>query len=127
METTSPGGLTFDPKTRALTGTPADDMPETAYTYVVKDKAGASDSIGFFITVEAAEPTPVDPGLPTVSMIPSKGYAVFVPMNHDASALPTGLATATVAGMPDLNAFFVTGGTIDVVVAWQSQAQCHHY
>ncbi|MXZ82051.1 MAG: hypothetical protein F4Z15_12035 [Gammaproteobacteria bacterium] len=53
---------------------------------------------------------------PTAAMIASKGYAVFVPMDHDASALPSGLVPHTVADMPDLSAHFIAGGTIDVAV-----------
>ncbi|MDE0018936.1 MAG: hypothetical protein OXU51_22340 [Candidatus Poribacteria bacterium] len=53
---------------------------------------------------------------PMSAMIPSKGYAVFVPMDHDSDALPGGLTPTTVADMPNLVSFFKTGGTIDVVV-----------
>ena len=53
---------------------------------------------------------------PMAATIAPKGYAVFVPTDHDASALPSGLMTHTVADMPDLSAHFVTGGTIDVAV-----------
>ena len=53
---------------------------------------------------------------PVAAMIASKGYAVFVPTDHDASALPSGLVTHTVAAMPNLVNFFRTGGTIDVAV-----------
>ena len=54
---TLPDGLTFNPLNRALTGTPTTAMSETAYTYMVADGNGGTDTIGFFITVNAA-PTP---------------------------------------------------------------------
>ena len=53
---------------------------------------------------------------PMSAMIASKGYAVFVPMDHDSDALPGGLTPTTVADMPNLVSFFKTGGTIDVAV-----------
>ena len=57
---TLPNGLTFNATNRALTGTPTTAMPETAYTYKVEDGNGGTDTIGFFITVNAGT-TPPDP------------------------------------------------------------------
>ena len=49
-----PNGLTFNATTRALTGTPTAATPQTAYTYTASDGRGGSDTISFFITVNAA-------------------------------------------------------------------------
>ena len=57
-----PAGLSFNATTRALTGTPTVAMmAETAYTYTATDTAGGTDTIGFFITVNAAPVTPQPP------------------------------------------------------------------
>ena len=56
-----PAGLTFTPATRSLTGTPTvARMAETPYIYKVDDGNGGTDTIGFFITVNA-DPPPADP------------------------------------------------------------------
>ena len=57
---TLPRGLTFNYETRALTGTPSAAMSQTAYTYTASN-SGGSDTIGFFITVNAAPVTPQPP------------------------------------------------------------------
>ena len=57
-------------------------------------------------------------GPPTIA---SKGYAVFVPMDHDADALPKSLMPHTVADMPNLVDFFNAGGTIDVAVTGKAK------
>ena len=70
-------------------------------------------------------PTDVTPGMANltgladiaeVPMLAAGAYLVVVPKDHDASALPQGIDTHTVADMPDLVDLFTTGGTIDVVV-----------
>ena len=55
-----PAGITFTATNRALTGTPTAMMSETAYTYMVADGNGGTDTIGFFITVNAAQTPPVN-------------------------------------------------------------------
>ena len=66
-------------------------------------------------------PTPSDDEVdtgppPAATQIGSKAYLVLVPTDHDADALPDGIAKHTVAAIPDLSEFFSTGGTIDVAV-----------
>ena len=51
-----PSGLVFNLTTRTLTGTPAAAMAQTAYTYTAT-AIGGTDTLSFFITVNAA-PTP---------------------------------------------------------------------
>ena len=47
-----PGGLTFDPETRTLSGTPS-TADTTTLTYEVMDANGASKSVDFIVTVNA--------------------------------------------------------------------------
>ena len=60
IEPALPTGLNFTPLNRALTGTPTTAMTETPYIYKVDDGNGGSDTIGFFITINAGT-TPPDP------------------------------------------------------------------
>ena len=51
-----PAGLTFDPITRQMSGTPSEPLPATLYTYTVTDSdavAPDSASLAFTITVQA--------------------------------------------------------------------------
>jgi len=104
----------------AYTGTITPNHGVTAVT--VQVNAGAVKDASPAMNANLATPTTAhsitvrNTTAPMSAMIASKGYAVFVPMNHDTSALPSGLMTHTVADMPDLSAHFVTGGTIDVAV-----------
>ena len=50
---TLPAGLTFDPSSRVLSGTPTEPYPSTAYTYTVEDENGDRDELTFRITVQA--------------------------------------------------------------------------
>ena len=87
------------------------DLAELPLTITTKDDV-ASDDPKKTATVKVMTTGPV-----AGTTIAAKAYAVFVPSNHDAAALPAGLTTHTV-DMPDLGlgAFFVSGGTIDVSV-----------
>ena len=58
---TPPAGLTFDPATRVLTGTPTTAAAVTEYTYTASDADDDSDTLTFNITVEA-DTAPVLPG-----------------------------------------------------------------
>lgn len=51
-----PTGLSFDPMTRVLSGTPSVAIDETTYTYTTTHSAGVSGSETFTITVK---PPPV--------------------------------------------------------------------
>ena len=110
-----PDGLNFDPMTRALTGTPTDEMAQTPYTYKVRDRENAtaddvqSDSLNFFITVNAATAGP-GTGTPTATL-PAKGYLVYVRSLANAPVFGTSNpAVAEWSGMPDLYALFTEGG-----------------
>ena len=48
---TLPSGLTYDPSTRTVSGTPMVVSPATPYTYQVKDRAGATAAQAFTIAV----------------------------------------------------------------------------
>ena len=58
-----PAGLTFDPATRVLSGTPTAPAARRTYTYTVTDADGDSASLTFTITV-AAEDVIVEPADP---------------------------------------------------------------
>ena len=51
---TLPAGLTFDPATRVLTGTPTEQQPATRYTYTVTDVDGDTAELTFTITILVA-------------------------------------------------------------------------
>ena len=92
------------------------NIPAGQYVYRVTAVNVAGESLRSIstkiITIIGPGPTAPTPA----TAIATKDYAVFVPSNHDASALPFGMAPHTVAAMPDLGAFFLAGGTIDVAV-----------
>ena len=54
-----PAGLTFDPATRTISGTPTAVAAATVYTYTVTDGAGASASQPLF-SIEVQGPTPTE-------------------------------------------------------------------
>ena len=118
-----PAGITFTATNRALTGTPTAMMSETAYTYMVDDGNGGTDTIGFFITVNAAQTPPVNapPAFASDAMVnnitATAGMEIegrFLPEATDPEgdlvsywitpALPTGLAfnrtTRALTGTP---------------------------
>ena len=104
-----PAGLTFDPATRTISGTPLAASPATEYTYTVTDGANASASIPITIEVKAADDseagvltlevgTAIDPlTLPAVE-------GGTPPYTYELTGLPAGLsfdpATRTVSGTP---------------------------
>ena len=124
IEPALPNGLIFTPLNRAFTGTPTTAMAETPYIYKVDDGNGGSDTIGFFITINAGT-TPPDPtnrppdfGDATVdNIVATVGVAIpgrFLPEATDSDgdrvayalspALPTGLnfnaTTRALTGTP---------------------------
>ena len=69
-----PAGLTFDPGTRVLAGTPTEVQAATRYTYTATDVDGVTATLTFTITVTAdVEPTFDDP-LITGPPIPDQTY-----------------------------------------------------
>ena len=53
-----PSGVTLDPATRRLTGTPAAPLAETTYTWTATDGNGDSVTLAFPVTVSATLPAP---------------------------------------------------------------------
>ena len=104
--TTSPGGLTFVPATRALTGSSAAAMAEAAYTYTVTD-GKASDTIGFFITVNAAVKTP-----DSVHLTATHANGVTT-LSGTLGA--NGFGTVGADALPNIRRFFAEGGSISVL------------
>ena len=100
-------GLKFDPSTRALTGTPTVDIPETAYTYMVTDEDDNSDKIGFFVTVKAAVQTPTGPHLTADYM---NGVTTL-----SGTLNSNGFATVGADDLPNIQRFFAEGGSISVL------------
>ena len=111
-----------------LTVTPTDATKPNVLDLAAGSVADANgnmvDGMRHTYTPSTTTPTTPTPGTPpTATQIGSKAYAVFVPADHDASALPSGLAPTEVADMPNLADFFRTGGTIDVVVKGKTNHQ----
>ena len=109
-------------ETWTLTVTPASGATEVMLT-IRASAIGNFDSAQASHTITATDDDDDDdmPTQATSQQIGSKEYLVLVPSNHDASALPAGLATHTVNAMPDLSKFFSDGGTIDVVVTGKAK------
>ena len=110
MATASPGGLTFNASLRTLTGMPSAEMAQMTYVYKVSDGKGGSDTIPFFITVNAATAGPPATSTPTAS-IPAKGFVVYV---RDLDNRPHfGTSNPMVAewsAMPNLHDLFMNQG-----------------
>ena len=107
-----PAGLTFDPATRTISGTPLVASPATEYTYVATDAANASVALPpFTIEVQASDVAPgvltyevgtaieplTLPAIPEGRGTPPYSYSLT-------PALPAGLAfdaaTRTISGTP---------------------------
>ncbi len=56
LSPTLPDGLSFDPSTRRLSGTPTAASSRTRYTYTVTDNDQRRDTLSFHITVLAVDP-----------------------------------------------------------------------
>ena len=70
-----PAGLTFDPGTRVLAGTPTETQAATSYTYTATDVDGDVVTVTFTLTVTAdVEPTFEDDPLVTGPLIPDQAY-----------------------------------------------------
>ena len=118
--TESPGGLTFNPTTRSLRGTPSAVISETEYIYKVSDGKGGEDTETFFITVNAATAGPPATSTPT-TMLPANGFIVYVRdldnPPHFGTSNPmiaqwkgTRDGDTTPIEMPNLYEFFTQGG-----------------
>ena len=106
-----PTGLTFDPATRVLSGTPEDASEETRYTYRATDGEGARGTDTFNITVNAtpslvAPPSQFfekDAAITAITLAEAENGTR--PFTYELSSnLPDGLsfdaATRTLSGMP---------------------------
>lgn len=110
MATTSPGGLTFNATHRTLRGTPTAAMDETAYIYKVSDGNGGTDTIPFFITVNAATAGPPPTSTPGRTL-PAKGLIVYVrDLNNPPHFGTSNPLVAEWSAMPNLEALFNEGG-----------------
>ena len=105
-----PAGLDFDEDTRALTGTPTAAMNETAYTYTVDDGNDGEDTLGFFITVEAATAGPPPTSTPTTTL-DANDFIVYVRDIDNAPHFGTSNPkVAEWSAMPNLYELFADGG-----------------
>ena len=105
-----PAGLTFNAANRALTGTPTAAMDETAYTYKAEDADGASDTIGFFVTVNTTVAGP-PPTSTVTTMLPANGFIVYVrDIDNPPHFGTSNPAVAEWAAMPNLYELFTQGG-----------------
>jgi hypothetical protein len=101
-----PGGLSFNPATGAITGTPTSASARATYTVTVTDTNGATASAGFSLTVNAAvTATQAIPSevltfnQPSVPFTPVTGSGGTPPLSYSISpALPAGLSYSTATG-----------------------------
>ncbi|MFC5409890.1 putative Ig domain-containing protein [Larkinella bovis] len=111
-----PTGLTFNPTTRIISGTPT-TSGTFSLTYAATDQPGAKSTVLFALVVNPASPTNQPPVAPTVSGLTatinvaynSGGLPGFTDPNNDAlsyalTGLPAGLSfntgTRTISGTP---------------------------
>ena len=114
---TLPQGLSFDPATRSLSGTPAEIISRTEYTITATDQDGDTDQLTFAITVEAdIAPTfsGVDIGIDELTLTQHRSFdAVTLPAASGGNgilsyavtpALPEGMnfdgSTRVLSGIP---------------------------
>ena len=114
---TLPQGLSFDPATRSLSGTPAEIISRTEYTITATDQDGDTDQLTFAITVDAdIAPTfsGVDIGIDELTLTQHRSFdAVTLPAAAGGNgilsyavtpALPEGLSfdgsTRVLSGIP---------------------------
>ena len=111
-----PVGLSFDPMTRVLSGTPTEPSPARTYTYTATDSDGRTAQLRFEISVEADERPMfrVGTGIPDPDYVQNRAIADLTlpavtggdaPVVYDLSpSLPDGLtfdaANRTLSGTP---------------------------
>ena len=110
-----PDGLSFETSTRTLSGTPTTPAPKTSVTYTVIDTVGATASLTFSITVEAAVPPlalspsavadqKFEVGKTISALILPEATGGTAPYTYTLSPLPDGLSfeasTRTLSGTP---------------------------
>ena len=87
---TAPNGMSWDPETRTISGTPTDVTQSTAYTWEAVDSDGDTASLSFTIEVVDPEPPsgPSDPPpaepppAPQADSLPSFGGQVVHPLSY---------------------------------------------
>ncbi len=113
MSPALPAGLTFDPATRMISGTPTTAAAAATFTYTVTDSAAtsATRSLTFDITVVAPAPgtltfTPasqadisVEAGMAMTPMQLPTATGGAAPYTYTATGLPAGLSVASATGM----------------------------
>lgn len=90
-----PAGLSFNPQTRALSGTPTTAMPARMYTYTVTDADGDTDSLFFAIEVVSAMAVTLTPA--TLTIRENGGMATY---KVKLSARPGASVTVTLTSDP---------------------------
>ncbi len=107
-----PAGLSFDPGTRTLSGTPTDATTQTLYTYKVTDASAASDSLLFTIEVTGGvhfsitvDDQTYERGIPIADLVLPEATGGTSPYSYSlAPAPPAGLSfdpgTRTLSGTP---------------------------
>ncbi|MXV77320.1 hypothetical protein F4X73_15020 [Candidatus Poribacteria bacterium] len=112
---TLPAGLSFNAGTRMLSGTPTAMMAQTAYTYTARDGDGATDTIMFNITVNAARSldevaTAMSSAVITIQ---PESFVVIVrdedAMNNEGIQFRSDVTVVEWPGMPDLERLFYRG------------------
>ena len=107
-----PAGLSFDPSTRTLSGTPSGSATKTLYTYRVTDASAASASLQFTIEVTAGvhfsitvDDQTYERGIPIADLVLPEAAGGMSPYSYTlAPAPPAGLSfdtgTHTLSGTP---------------------------
>ena len=90
-----PSGLSFDPQTRTLSGTPTMMTDVQTYTYTVSDTDGDTDSLSFTIVVVSALAVTVTPAILTVAE--NGGLAAY---KVKLSARPSANVSVTLTSAP---------------------------
>ena len=107
-----PAGLSFDPMTRTLTGTPTITQASTRHTYTVTDSTAVTAltaSLMFSITVNEAEPFGIGGQGATVHVYPNPAGDVL--HIEFPGADEYGIALLTLTGQPVLGERHAGGGT----------------
>ena len=112
-----PVGLTFNPTSRLLSGTPSAAMAVRSYTYTASARGG-SDMLSFAIVVNAGPDMPDPIVLPHPNMeihgtfVPGTGKNVGVTTFTRGSINPNSFGVVLADALPDLEDFFRQKGTI---------------
>ena len=70
-----PDGLSFNAMAHTITGTPAEALSRMLFTYTATDSDGNSDTLRFYVTVDAA---PAPPPAPIVDVVEGEGEITLI-------------------------------------------------